>query len=119
MQNRDRHILLESILFATLLLVPIACTGQNVKMIQPRTGATAECSGSSYGFGPTFQRELCRQLRARLRKSRIFTPGTLASGRSRQLGAARPAAEGLVVRAGGITRREKSFRSFCGSWDRS
>jgi hypothetical protein len=23
-------------------------------MIQPTTGATAECSGSSYGFGPLF-----------------------------------------------------------------
>ena len=31
-----------------------ACTGQTVKMIQPETGATAECSGSSYGFGPLF-----------------------------------------------------------------
>ncbi len=30
------------------------CTSQTVKMIQPETGATAECSGSSYGLGPLF-----------------------------------------------------------------
>ena len=41
-------------LVATLLLATSACTGQTVKMIQPETGATAECSGSSYGFGPLF-----------------------------------------------------------------
>jgi len=39
---------------ATLLLAASACTGQTVKMVQPETGATAECSGSSYGFGPLF-----------------------------------------------------------------
>jgi len=38
----------------TLLLAASACTGQTVKMIQPESGATAECSGSSYGFGPLF-----------------------------------------------------------------
>ena len=36
------------------LLALSACTSQTVKMIQPQTGATAECSGSSYGFGPLF-----------------------------------------------------------------
>ncbi|MGH7873057.1 MAG: hypothetical protein ACREQO_12655 [Candidatus Binatia bacterium] len=73
MQNRDRHILLESISFATLLLVPIACTGQNVKMIQPRTGATAECSGSSYGFGPLFSESVVDSC-ARAYENRGFIP---------------------------------------------
>ena len=42
------------VLAATVLLTASACTGQTVKMVQPETGATAECSGSSYGFGPLF-----------------------------------------------------------------
>ena len=42
------------IVFASLSLAFGACTSQTVKMIQPQTGATAECSGSSYGFGPLF-----------------------------------------------------------------
>jgi hypothetical protein len=36
------------------LLAFAGCTSQTVKMVQPQTGATAECSGSSYGFGPLF-----------------------------------------------------------------
>jgi hypothetical protein len=40
--------------FASLLLAFAGCTSQTVKMVQPQTGATAECSGSSYGFGPLF-----------------------------------------------------------------
>lgn len=39
---------------AILLLAASACSGQTVKMIQPETGATAECSGTSYGVGPLF-----------------------------------------------------------------
>ena len=42
------------IIFASLLLAFAGCTSQTVKMVQPQTGATAECSGSSYGFGPLF-----------------------------------------------------------------
>ena len=42
------------IVFAGLLLAFAGCTSQTVKMVQPQTGATAECSGSSYGFGPLF-----------------------------------------------------------------
>jgi hypothetical protein len=42
------------IVFAGLLLSFAGCTSQTVKMVQPQTGATAECSGSSYGFGPLF-----------------------------------------------------------------
>jgi len=45
---------IRTLFVATLLLAPSACTGQTVKMVQPETGATAECSGSSYGFGPLF-----------------------------------------------------------------
>jgi hypothetical protein len=42
------------IMFAVGLLALSACTSQTVQMIQPQTGATAECSGSSYGIGPLF-----------------------------------------------------------------
>ena len=42
------------ILGAGLILAITGCTSQTVTMIQPQTGATAECSGSSYGFGPLF-----------------------------------------------------------------
>ena len=34
------------------------CTSQTVTMIQPQSGATAECSASSYGFGPLFSESL-------------------------------------------------------------
>ena len=46
--------LFEPIVFAILLLTVAGCTSQTVTMIQPQTGATAECSGSSYGFGQLF-----------------------------------------------------------------
>ena len=46
---RDRIIL-----FAGFLLAFSGCTSQTVKMIQPQSGATANCSGSSYGFGQLF-----------------------------------------------------------------
>jgi hypothetical protein len=42
------------IIFTSILLGISACTSQTVKMIEPQTGATAECSGSSVGFGPLF-----------------------------------------------------------------
>jgi hypothetical protein len=44
----------QQISFASLLLAIAGCASQTVKMIQPQTGATAECSGSSYGFGQLF-----------------------------------------------------------------
>jgi hypothetical protein len=31
-----------------------ACASHSVKMIQPQTGATADCSGSGYGIGSGF-----------------------------------------------------------------
>jgi hypothetical protein len=36
------------------LLLIYSCASHSVKMIQPQTGATAECSGSGYGAGATF-----------------------------------------------------------------
>jgi len=42
------------IIFTSLLFAIAGCTSQTVKMIQPETGATADCSGSSYGFGQLF-----------------------------------------------------------------
>ena len=44
----------ELMVLAVLLLTAGGCTSQTVTMIQPQTGATAECSGSSYGFGQLF-----------------------------------------------------------------
>jgi hypothetical protein len=41
-------------LVAAGLLALAGCTSQTVKMIQPETGATARCSGSSFGFGQLF-----------------------------------------------------------------
>ncbi|HMA80414.1 MAG TPA: hypothetical protein VKR81_05970 [Candidatus Binatia bacterium] len=41
-------------ILAVGLLAISACTSQTVKMIQPQTGATAECSGSSVGIGALF-----------------------------------------------------------------
>jgi hypothetical protein len=44
----------QMIIFASLLAAISACASQTVKMIQPQTGATAECTGSSYGLAPLF-----------------------------------------------------------------
>jgi hypothetical protein len=44
----------KQIVFASLFLALSACTSQTVRMIQPDTGATASCSGSSVGIGPLF-----------------------------------------------------------------
>jgi hypothetical protein len=43
-----------AITLAVVLLANAGCTSQTVTMVQPQTGATAECSGSSYGFGQLF-----------------------------------------------------------------
>ena len=45
---------IHAIVFASFVPAIAACSSQTLKMIQPQTGATAECSGSSYGFGPLF-----------------------------------------------------------------
>jgi hypothetical protein len=54
MKTRKPRDYAEPILFVVGLLALSACMSQTVKMIQPQTGATAECSGSSYGFGQLF-----------------------------------------------------------------
>jgi hypothetical protein len=54
MKTGKPHVSAAAIVFASSWVALSACTSQTVMMIQPETGATAECSGSSYGFGPLF-----------------------------------------------------------------
>jgi hypothetical protein len=54
MKTRKSRSYAQRIIFTALSLALSACTSQTVTMIQPQTGATAECSGSSVGFGPLF-----------------------------------------------------------------
>ena len=54
MKTRKSRVYAQRIIFTGLSLAISACTSQTVKMIQPQTGATADCSGSSFGFGPLF-----------------------------------------------------------------
>ena len=54
MKTRKSRFYAQRIIFAALSLAISACTSQTVKMIQPQTGAIADCSGSSFGFGPLF-----------------------------------------------------------------
>ncbi len=54
MKDPKLHAYTERIVFALSLLAISACASQTIKMIQPQTGATAECSGSSVGIGPLF-----------------------------------------------------------------
>jgi hypothetical protein len=58
---------------AALLLVLAGCTSQRVTMVQPQTGATAECSGLSYGFGPLFSESLVDSC-ARVYEGRGYIP---------------------------------------------
>lgn len=58
---------------AALCLSAIGCTNQTVAMIQPQTGATAECSGSSYGFGQLFTESFVDSC-ARAYEQRGFIP---------------------------------------------
>jgi hypothetical protein len=73
MKSRHTHIFAEAIILTNLLLVLAGCTGQTVKMIQPRTGATSECSGSSYGFGQLFSESFVDSC-ARAYQDRGFVP---------------------------------------------
>ncbi|HEY7219221.1 MAG TPA: hypothetical protein VH985_12635 [Candidatus Binatia bacterium] len=73
MKNRDMQWFAASITLTGFLLVMAACTSQTVKMIQPRTGATAECSGSSVGFGPLFTESFADSC-ARVYENRGFVP---------------------------------------------
>ena len=45
---------INQIILTSLLLATVGCTSQTVRMVQPETGATADCSGSSYGIGQLF-----------------------------------------------------------------
>jgi hypothetical protein len=54
MKTSKSPFYVQCIIFTGLALALSACTSQTVTMIQPQTGATAECSGSSVGFGPLF-----------------------------------------------------------------
>ena len=54
MKNQNSRHCVKGIPFAVSLLMLSACTSQTVKMIQPQTGATAECTGASVGIGPLF-----------------------------------------------------------------
>lgn len=72
MKNRNTRIITGSIVLMALSLLP-GCISQSVTMIEPRTGATAECSGSSYGFGPLFSENVSDSC-ARVYKDRGFVP---------------------------------------------
>lgn len=41
----------ECLLALSVLVMTWACANKSVKMIQPQTGATAECTGSGHGGG--------------------------------------------------------------------
>jgi hypothetical protein len=51
---KDHSVCVKVTTFAVSLFVVSACTSQTVKMIQPQTGATAECSGSTISIGSLF-----------------------------------------------------------------
>jgi len=54
MTSRRIRIYAECLLAVMFVIVMSACARQSVKMVQPQTGATAECSGSGYGIGTSF-----------------------------------------------------------------
>ena len=73
MKNQNWRPSTQPVLFAILLLGISACTSQTVKMIQPQTGATAECNGSSVGFGPLFTESFVDSC-ARVYQNRGYVP---------------------------------------------
>ena len=46
-----------SMALSLLFLVTSACSSQTVKLVQPQSGATAECSASGFGFGAAWVEE--------------------------------------------------------------
>jgi hypothetical protein len=48
---------LSSTALPLLLLASAACSSQTVKLVQPQSGATAECSASGFGFGAAWVEE--------------------------------------------------------------
>lgn len=73
MKTRKSCFYAQPIIFVALSLALPACTSQTVKMIQPRTGATAECSGSSVGFGQLFTESFVDSC-ARVYENRGYIP---------------------------------------------
>ncbi|HEX7232993.1 MAG TPA: hypothetical protein VF452_21600 [Candidatus Binatia bacterium] len=71
MKTSNRRI--HAVVFGGFLLTMFGCTSQTVKMIQPQTGATADCSGSSYGFGQLFTESFVDSC-ARAYQDRGFVP---------------------------------------------
>jgi hypothetical protein len=72
MKKRDTQIIAGSIVLMGFSLLA-GCISQAVTMIQPSTGASAECSGSSYGFGPLFSEKISDSC-ARIYEDRGFVP---------------------------------------------
>jgi hypothetical protein len=72
MKNRKTQIAAGTAVLTGLSLLA-GCTSQTVTMIQPSTGATAECSGTSYGFGPLFSEKVADSC-ARVYEDRGFVP---------------------------------------------
>ncbi|HVO94366.1 MAG TPA: hypothetical protein VMT22_16070 [Terriglobales bacterium] len=73
MNSRIAKIFAESLMLAYLMPLVTGCTSQTVKMIQPQSGATAECSGSSVGFGQLFTESFTDSC-ARVYENRGFVP---------------------------------------------
>jgi hypothetical protein len=73
MKTQRSRDCVKGITFAASLLVLSACTSQTVKMIQPQTGARAECSGSSFGIGPLFAESFVDSC-ARVYENRGYVP---------------------------------------------
>jgi hypothetical protein len=48
---------LSSMALPLLLLASAACSSQTVRLVQPDSGATAECSASGFGFGAVWVEE--------------------------------------------------------------
>jgi hypothetical protein len=72
MKDRNTRIIAATIVLIGFSLL-VGCTSQAVIMIQPRTGDTAECRGSSYGFGPLFSESISDSC-ARVYEDRGFVP---------------------------------------------
>lgn len=73
MKNQKRCVPVPAGLLAALCFGLSACTSQTVKMIHPQTGASAECSGSSVGFGPLFTESFVDSC-ARVYQNRGYVP---------------------------------------------
>ena len=54
MTTRRMPVYAEHFLAVILFIGISSCASQSVKMIQPQTGATADCSGSGHGVGTSF-----------------------------------------------------------------